>query len=164
MIEVYHGSTICVKNPMATICRDNLDFGKGFYITSFQQQAESWAERVAVNAGRDAIFNIYDFDIDAVRAHYRVLTFTDYDDPWLDFISLSRHGEHPWQDYDMIEGGVANDRVFNTVELYLNEFIPKEEALKRLRYEKPNNQFCLINQSLIDTCLHFREATPLTNK
>lgn len=158
MIEVYHGSTIRVEAPIANVCRDNLDFGKGFYITTFKPQATSWAERVATNADSDAYLNIYDFDIDTVKAQYRILTFTDYNDAWLNFISQSRHGECPWQEYDMIEGGVADDRVFNTVELYLNELIPKEEALKRLRYEKPNNQLCLINQSLIDKHLHFREA------
>ena len=28
----------------------------------------------------------------------------------------------------------------------------------RLRFEKPNNQLCLINQSLLDSCLFFVEA------
>ena len=60
--------------------------------------------------------------------------------------------------YDMVEGGVANDRVFNTIELYYTGLIPKEEALRRLRFEKPNNQLCLINQSLLDSCLFFVEA------
>ena len=58
----------------------------------------------------------------------------------------------------MVEGGVANDRVFNTIELYYTGLIPKEEALRRLRFEKPNNQLCLINQSSLDSCLFFVEA------
>ena len=37
-------------------------------------------------------------------------------------------------------GGVANDKVFNTVELYFEQLIDKTEAIKRLRYEKPNMQ------------------------
>ena len=39
-------------------------------------------------------------------------------------------------------GGVADDNVFNTVELYFDGLIDKKEALKRLRYEKPNLQDC----------------------
>ena len=39
----------------------------------------------------------------------------------------------------MVEGGVANDRVFNTIELYYTGLIPKEEALRRLRFEKLAN-------------------------
>ncbi|MCR0201957.1 DUF3990 domain-containing protein [[Clostridium] innocuum] len=43
-------------------------------------------------------------------------------------------------DYDLVIGGVANDKVFNTVELFLDGFIDKMEAINRLRYEKPNLQ------------------------
>lgn len=43
-------------------------------------------------------------------------------------------------DYDLVIGGVANDKVFNTVELYFDGFIDKAEAIKRLQYEKPNLQ------------------------
>ena len=37
---------------------------------------------------------------------------------------------------------MANDKVFNTVELYFDHLIDKDEALRRLRYEKPNMQIC----------------------
>ena len=43
-------------------------------------------------------------------------------------------------DYDLVIGGVANDKVFNTVELYFDGLIDKKEAINRLRYEKPNLQ------------------------
>ena len=39
-------------------------------------------------------------------------------------------------------GGVANDQVFNTVELFFDGLIDKREAINRLRYEKPNLQIC----------------------
>lgn len=39
-------------------------------------------------------------------------------------------------------GGVTNDKVFNTVELYFDNLIDKKEAIRRLRYEKPNLQIC----------------------
>lgn len=45
-------------------------------------------------------------------------------------------------DYDLVIGGVANDRVFNTVELFFDGLIDKQEAIKRLRFEKPNLQLC----------------------
>ena len=43
-------------------------------------------------------------------------------------------------DYDIVIGGVANDKVFNTVELYFDGLIDKTEAIRRLKYEKPNMQ------------------------
>ncbi len=45
-------------------------------------------------------------------------------------------------DYDLVVGGVANDKVFNTVELFFDGLIDKSEAINRLRYEKPNLQIC----------------------
>ena len=41
-------------------------------------------------------------------------------------------------DYDIVIGGAANDKVFNTVELYFDNLIDKKEAIHRLRYEKLN--------------------------
>ena len=59
------------------------------------------------------------------------------------------------KDYDYIEGGVANDRVIDTVNLYLAGLMTQETALARLSEHKPNNQICLLNQSLTDKYLIF---------
>ena len=56
---------------------------------------------------------------------------------WLDFILNCRSGKDS-MDYDFVVGGVANDKVFNTVELFFDGLIDKTEAINRLRYEKPN--------------------------
>lgn len=58
-------------------------------------------------------------------------------------------------DYDVVIGGVANDRVFNTVELYFDGLIDKKEALKRLLYEKPNLQVFLRTQEVLNQYLVF---------
>ena len=60
---------------------------------------------------------------------------------WLDFILNCRSGKDS-TDYDFVVGGVANDKVFNTVELFFDGLIDKTEAINRLRYEKPNQQMC----------------------
>lgn len=52
-------------------------------------------------------------------------------------------------DYDIVIGGVANDKVFNTVELYFEGLIDKKEALNRLRYEKPNLQVCFRSEEVL---------------
>ena len=33
MIEVYHGGTEAITNPLVSAGREGLDFGKGFYVT-----------------------------------------------------------------------------------------------------------------------------------
>lgn len=32
---VYHGSIVEIVSPMVDVGRENLDFGKGFYVTAF---------------------------------------------------------------------------------------------------------------------------------
>ena len=76
----------------------------------------------------------------------------------MDFVITNRHGEKPEDEYDIVEGGISNDRVFNTIELYDAGLITREEALSRLRYEMPNNQICILRQEIIDKYLIFEEA------
>lgn len=47
--------------------------------------------------------------------------------------------------------GVANDKVFNTVELFFEGLIDKNEAINRLRYEKPNLQICLRTEKALES-------------
>ena len=158
-MKVYHGSIVEVKTPLVSIGREKLDFGKGFYVTDLKEQAVSWASR-PFNEVKTQILNIYEFDKEAVLAsEYRYLHFRHYDGEWLDFVVANRRGENLWKNYDIVEGGIANDRVFNTLELYIAGLIPREEALKRLQYEKPNNQICILSQSIIEHCLHFEESS-----
>jgi len=35
-MKVYHGSTSIIESPIASAGRDRLDFGKGFYVTSYK--------------------------------------------------------------------------------------------------------------------------------
>lgn len=52
--------------------------------------------------------------------------------------------------YDIVEGGVANDNVIDTVEDYENSIIAAEQALGQLRYKRVNHQICILNQEIID--------------
>ena len=68
-------------------------------------------------------------DFEKVKQELHTLIFEEYNTEWLDFIIKCRNGELIYQDYDVIAGGIADDKVFNTVELYLDQLISKEEAL-----------------------------------
>lgn len=162
-ITLYHGSTLSIEHPLAKVRRADLDFGRGFYLTSLRSQAEQWAARVQLlRASTTAWINVYEFDMDAaIKAGFKLLRFDAYDQHWLNFIVASRNGKQPWKDYDIIEGGVANDRVIDTIEDYLNDIITIEQALGQLVYAQPNHQICLLNQQLIDTYLHFDNSFPL---
>lgn len=161
-MKVFHGSTVSVAAPLVGIGRKNLDFGKGFYVTDLKEQAISWASR-PLNAGRPQLLNVYEFDKAGVLNDvFRYKQFTAYDMEWLEFVVASRKGLPVWQDFDVIEGGIANDRVFNTIELYSQGLITQDMALSRLQYERPNNQICLLSQAVVDGYLHFIESSIIT--
>lgn len=92
---------------------------------------------------------------------YRYKKFESYDKEWLDFIASNRCGKEIWKKFDLIEGGVADDRVVDTVESYIAELMSEEVALQRLAHYSPNNQFCIVNQQLADECLRFVESITL---
>ena len=158
MITVYHGSAIEVSKPLVALSRPNLDFGQGFYVTDMRQQAERWASRIATRRMVNPVLNIYEFNVNAAKKEYRYLKFESYDKAWLDFIVANRKGKMLWKDYDVVEGGVANDNVIDTVEDYIRGRMSAEAALVELSKHKPNNQFCILNQEIIDRYLHFVES------
>lgn len=158
MITVYHGSTTEIKTPIVNIGWKGLDFGQGFYLTDIPTQAEEWARRMADRRKTEAILNVYTFDLDKAKSEYRYMGFTAYDKKWLDFIAQSRSGGMPFKDYDIIEGGIANDRVVDTVEAYIAELISADKALEELARHQPNNQICILNQDIVDKFLVFKES------
>lgn len=153
MLTVYHGGTEKVESPICHLGRLNLDFGRGFYITDLKEQACRWAIVTARKRNAPAVINIYQLDKDAILAEARCKIFNAYDAEWLDFIVASRQGKNPAKDYDYIEGGVANDRVIDTVNLYIAGLMSADIALQRLALHQPNNQICLLNQMITDKYL-----------
>lgn len=87
------------------------------------------------------------------------LKFDSYSEEWLDFILNCRSGKDS-TDYDLVVDGVANDKVFNTVELFFDGLSDKTEAISRLRYEKPNLQISFRTEKAL-SLLHFEGSETL---
>lgn len=150
---IYHGSYLEIINPDTKHSRKNVDFGSGFYTTTIYDQAKKWSDKFK-RRGKEAIVSKYVFEDEGLFEKYKVLKFESYSEEWLDFI-LACRSEKDNSDYDVVIGGVANDKVFNTVELFFEGLIDKSEAIKRLVYEEPNLQICFRTQRVIDECLKF---------
>lgn len=148
---LYHGSYLEIAEPDLTHSRPNVDFGHGFYVTPMYAQALKWCGKFK-RRGRDGIISRYVFD-EGREAEVKTLKFDSYSEDWLDFILNCRRGKDT-TDYDLVAGGVANDKVFNTVELFFDGLIDKKEAIERLRYEKPNLQICFRTEKALEF-LHF---------
>ena len=155
---VYHGSCLEVTSPDTIHSRKTVDFGQGFYVTPIYDQARKWSEKFK-RRGKRAVVSRYRFDETAFE-ETKMLSFDSYSEEWLEFILNCRSGKDT-SDYDIVVGGVANDKVFNTVELFFDGLIDKTEAISRLRYEKPNLQICLRTQSVIDRYLKFEGSERL---
>lgn len=158
-MKLYHTSTQSVEHPDTLHSRDFLDFGKGFYATALREQAVSYALRF-IKMGQQAFISTYEY---TPNEECRIKEFDAYTEEWLDFVTACRNGETSYKAYDIVCGGVANDKVIMTINLYLSNMIDKKTALQRLIYEKPTHQLCFITQSAIDKCLHFIGCEEIKN-
>ena len=156
MMTLFHGSYVSVKAPLVRLGRKKVDFGQGFYLTKLRQQAVSWARTIAERKGRNAMptVSIFKFDFDAVESDgYRIKVFESYNLEWLEYVVDCRRGGKKQFQYDIVEGGVANDNVIDTVEDYENGIITAEQALGQLRYKEVNHQIYILNQEIVEKYL-----------
>lgn len=156
MITLYHGSYTAVLQPRVDYGRMKVDFGQGFYLTRLREQAEKWARIIAIRRGPGATPTVttYTLDLDAVvKAGFRILDFPKYDLQWLNYVVDCRRGGDLQMQYDLIQGGVANDQVIDTIEDYENGRLTAEQALGQLRYKSVNHQVCIRSQQIIDNFL-----------
>ncbi|MEY8488754.1 DUF3990 domain-containing protein [uncultured Parabacteroides sp.] len=142
---LYHASSQIIEQPDILHSREHLDFGKGFYLTHLKGQAEKYAQRF-IRRGQSAY--IYEYELDIDLSAYKIKEFDCYDEAWLDYVSACRLGR-VHENYDLISGGIADDKVFNTIDLYFAGVLNKEDTLSRLMYEKPNHQICILNQEIV---------------
>ena len=57
---VYHGTTQIIENPDIKYSKKYLDFGPGFYLTSYENQAKKWAFRKGLRQEKPSIINVYE--------------------------------------------------------------------------------------------------------
>lgn len=103
-MKLYHASYCIVDSPDVHHSRDLLDFGKGFYLTSFEEQARKYSLRFLLRDDK-AYLNRYILDDDL--SDYKMKEFEAYNEEWLDFVALCRVGKQTEQ-YDIVSGGIAD--------------------------------------------------------
>lgn len=154
---VYHGSIYKIEFPDVKFSKKYLDFGQGFYLTTFQKQAEKWALRKAdrIETGI-ATVNVYELKDNLEE--YKVKKFDSDNESWLDFVCQCRKGEDIYKQYDLIIGPVADDDVFKTINMYFRKLWDKTKTLEELRYYKLSNQICITNQKAVEKLLSFKSS------
>lgn len=156
-MRLYHSSYVSVTKPDTNHSRDYLDFGKGFYLTSIHEQAVRYAQRF-LRRQRDAWLNAYEFTFQP--SEWNILSLENYNKEWLDFVANCRAGKDE-TNFDLVMGGIANDKVIQTLDRYFTGELSEDDTLGLLKYEKPNIQYCIRSQRMLNECLKHIESKQL---
>lgn len=147
---VFHGSNVEVRNPRIINPNRTLDFGPGFYTTTNREQAVDFARRVATNRGVGvATVNIFEISEETAFELCDTLRFQGVDDAWLDFVADHRMGIWEGPEYDLVFGPVANDDVYETLQLYVNGAISRDYTMERLKVKELFNQLVFKNDKAL---------------
>ena len=130
-ITLYHGSNQLVDEPEIRIARYNKDFYYGFYCTLIKEQAIKWATRYQSTG----YLNEYSY---TENPELKIKKFETMTEEWLDFIADCRLGKA--HDYDIVEGPMANDTIFNYVQDFIDGNISRAAFWELAKFKKPTHQ------------------------
>jgi hypothetical protein len=136
---LYHGSNRRFDTPDLGKARSGRDFGVGFYTTTLRTQAAEWAQVISDRLGGEPHLYTFDFNPTGLR----MLAFPKISLEWLELVKANRQAGGTQHDYDAVTGPVANDDTMRTIALYVSGVYGADEAMRRLRYFKPNDQVSL---------------------
>ena len=128
---LYHGSKEIVEMPEIRIQKYNKDFYFGFYCTVYPEQAKRWATRF------DGIGYLNEYQY-VPNDTLRVKVFPEMTEEWLDFIASCRTGIP--HDYDIVEGPMADDTIFNYVQNFIDGKISRDAFWSLAKFKKPTHQ------------------------
>lgn len=137
-----------VRNPEVRKTRYAKDFSWGFYCTSNYEHAARWSKK-----GRSrGIVNVFEYTESPML---NIKKFPEMSDEWLDFIAICRSGKH--HDYDIVEGPMADDTIWNYVNDFLSGDISREAFWALAKFKHPTHQISFHTEVALK-CLSFKEA------
>ena len=145
---LYHASKEVVEFPEIRKTRYTKDFSWGFYCTNNLEQAIRWANR----GEWTPIVNYYNYTLDESLS---ILKFEKMCDEWLDFIAECRSGKI--HSYDIVEGPMANDTVWNYVNDFLAGRITRKQFWVLAEFKYPTHQISFHTLSALN-CLSFERS------
>lgn len=117
------------------------DFGYGFYCTNLKKQAIRWA----MTKKGDSVINTYSYQR---NENLQIKTFEEMTEEWLQFVVDCRRGiEH---NYDIVEGPMADDQIWNYVEDYVSGEISKEAFWALVKFRYPTHQIAILYGNSIE--------------
>lgn len=147
---LYHGSNVQVKTIDLALSKPNKDFGRAFYLSTDEEQAEVMASFKAELLGGEKV--VTSFEIDSFDG-LKVKRFNEYSEEWANFVYSHRTEPQgkTLHDYDVVYGPIANDRIGAQITRYQQGYITFEEFLNRIKYIKGITfQYAFCTQEAID--------------
>lgn len=139
---VYHGSNVEVAVPRILQNGFYKDFGYGFYCTNYEKQAKRWA----MTKKGESVINRYEYEL---CMDLKILSFDNMTDEWLDFVAKYRMGiEH---NYDIVEGPMADDQIWNFVEGFIDGRIPRKAFWELVKFNYPTHQIVFCTEEALKT-------------
>lgn len=158
-VTLFHGSGSVVEHPEIRITEYTKDFGFGFYCTNLYTQAERLAFRYNDSArGEVPTVNFYRY---AENPKLKIKRFRKMTNEWLDFIALCRSSKEciP-HDFDIVEGPMVDDQVWNYVDDFLNGNITRQQFWAMAEYKYPTHQITFHTDAALE-CLTFERKIDL---
>ena len=150
-MELFHGSNVVVDQPKIITDGYYKDFGYGFYCTNLEKQAKRWA--LVKQHGH--VVNVYDY---LANKSLNILVFDEMTDEWLDFVVACRQGiKH---DYDMVEGPMADDTIWNYVDDFTRGEISRTAFWELVKFKYPTHQIVFCSEKALKQ-LHFKRSYSL---
>lgn len=139
---IYHGSNVIVSSPRILVNGFYKDFGYGFYCTNIEKQAKRWA---LTKRGKSVV-NSYEYIPNAALSQ---LVFDTMTEEWLDFVANCRLGKE--HSYDIIEGPMADDQVWDYVEDFIAGRISRAAFWELVKFKYPTHQIVFCTQEALKT-------------
>jgi len=162
-MKIYHGTNIQFGAVDLGLCPPDRDFGRGFYTTSIRNHAERRAQDAVHKTKTGQVFVMeYDFDMDEAGILYpdlKIKRFETVCSEWAQFVMFNRLRKEtdPPHEFDIVEGPVANDKMFRQFQLYATNRIKMNEFVGRLKYNEPTHQIAFCSEKALDTLLDYNE-------
>lgn len=157
---LYHGTNVDIASISLNMCRPYKDFGKGFYLTSLEEQARKMAYRVSKIYGGKPVINTYEIDNDfLLNKELSIVDFgTEVTEEWATFVMNNRnrkffdYGNKLCNfdcKYDIVSGPIANDDLAILFREYHKHAISLDVLLNELAYKESTNQISFHTEKAI---------------
>lgn len=91
----------------------------------------------------------------------KILKFPEISDEWLDFIAQCRSGKT--HNYDIVEGPMADDTVWNYVNDFLTGRISRKQFWVLVEFKHPTHQISFHTLSALD-CLTYKKSEVVNDR